>query len=273
MDKNTHKSDYYGNRFAVPEDWATVFTHFYYGVNSGNTDINKILLPDFKPLMVFNFGKPLKVNGDSEHVVDDVTVTAPLKKVLQYSMAPGSALLVASFKDDAFYRFFGTTMPAGFLFTHPDKLIGSHCFSVLHEQLLLLPEPEAKINYLLNYAKAYIADSQSLLADNTDTDYFNPIKVIAQKSGLSERSIQLHYKKQLGYSAKEIGRFSRFQKVLDSIAQPLPKGEKINWFDFIEAFGYYDQSHLIADFKHYIGLSPLNYIKLQQEFCRPAVQG
>ncbi|TRW25248.1 helix-turn-helix transcriptional regulator [Flavobacterium zepuense] len=269
MDKNTHKSDYIGNRFTVPAEWDTVFTHFYYGENTGKTDITKILLPDFKPLLVFNFGSPMQIVGETEHVITDVAVTSPLKRVVQYSMSPGSVLLVANFKDDAFYRFFGTAMPAGHLFMHPDKLIDSKCFSLLHGQLKSFAEPEAKINYLLNYAKAFIADSTGLFDDAPEDDYFNPIKVIAQKSGLSERSIQLQYKKQLGYSAKELTRFARFQKVLSSPALHLPKGDKVNWFDVIEAFGYYDQSHLIADFKYYIGLSPLNYIRLQQEFCNP----
>ena len=269
MDKELLKSDYNGNRYTVPAEWDAVFTHFYHGENTGKSEITKILLPDFKPLLVFNFGSPMQIVGETEHVITDVAVTSPLKKVVQYSMSPGSSLLVANFKDDAFYRFFGIAMPAGHLFIHPDKLIGSKCFSLLHGQLKSFTEPEAKINYLLNYAKAFIADSTGLFTDTSEPEYFNPIKVIAQKSGLSERSIQLQYKKQLGYSAKELTRFARFQKVLSSPCLHLPKGEKVNWFDVIETFGYYDQSHLIADFKYYVGLSPLNYLKLQQEFCNP----
>ncbi|HEY0298211.1 MAG TPA: AraC family transcriptional regulator [Arachidicoccus sp.] len=45
--------------------------------------------------------------------------------------------------------------------------------------------------------------------------------------------------------------------------------KKIDWFDIISECGYYDQSQLIHDFKHYINLSPVKYLSFQQDICNP----
>ncbi len=218
--------------------------------------------------MVFSFAGALIVNGE---VLPDVVISAPLKKALQYFMPSGYKMLVANFKDDAAYRFFGKTIPDAALFSDPDTLIGSKCFNLLQEQLSLLNEPEQKINYLLNYATAFVmereAASESISLNSSSI--FNPVKAIAQKQAISERSVQLYYKKYYGFTAKEQARFQRFEKLILHLNQLMSLNEKPNWFDLIDAYGYYDQSHLIADFKYYIGLSPGNYIKLQQEFCVP----
>jgi len=44
---------------------------------------------------------------------------------------------------------------------------------------------------------------------------------------------------------------------------------KEDWFTIIDHLGYYDQSHLINDFKYYLNLSPTKYIKFQQDICDP----
>ena len=268
MKKNEEIQGYYGSRFDVPSEWASVFSHFYYAVNSGKTPLSRTLLPDMRSLLVFSFNDPITVNGKA---VNETLVTAPLKKDIEYTMAPGCAMLVASFKDDAAYRFFGRQIPHDTLFMNPDEILGTICFAILHEQLLLLATPEEKINYLLNYSKAFLIESEFVSQTITQSisPKFNPVKVIAQQQNISERSVQLHYKKYFGYSAKELAKFQRFQNVMATLNTLLTQHQKVNWFDLIEANGYYDQSHLIADFKHFTGVSPNNYIKLQQEFCFP----
>lgn len=43
--------------------------------------------------------------------------------------------------------------------------------------------------------------------------------------------------------------------------------KKIDWFEIINKCGYYDQSQLIHDFKHYLNISPTKYVKFQQDIC------
>jgi AraC-like DNA-binding protein len=268
LKKSVEIKGYTGRRIDVPAKWNDIFTHFYYAANTGTDTITQTLLPDMRSILLFSFGNPLLT--DHQSVLDNVSISAPIKKALHYKMVPDTEMLVAHFKDDALFRFFGKSVPETPLFSNPDALIGAQCFSQLHEQLKELHEPETKINYLLNYASAFLLDRKEEAGTilKANSSLFNPVKVIAQKQGISERSVQLHYKKYYGYSAKELARYQRFEKVMEAINDLLAKNEKINWFDLIDAFGYYDQSHLIADFKYYIGLSPVNYTRLQQEFCK-----
>ena len=67
--------------------------------------------------------------------------------------------------------------------------------------------------------------------------------------------------KYVGYSPKELLRFLRFKQVVAYILQN--KGKKTDWIEIANKFGYFDQSHLIKDFKHYTGASPKDFIKIK----------
>ena len=86
-------------------------------------------------------------------------------------------------------------------------------------------------------------------------------------SDLSERTIQLRFKKYLGYSPKELLRFTRFKKVINRILQK--ENHNVDWYGLVDEFGYHDQSHLIKDFHHYLGTTPLKFVKdiVGKEFC------
>jgi AraC-like DNA-binding protein len=91
----------------------------------------------------------------------------------------------------------------------------------------------------------------------------NPVKVMADKASVTERTVQMRFKKYAGYSPKELLRFLRFKQVMAFILAR-PK-EKIDWFELIVQYGYHDQSHLIKDFKYYTGVTPKQFIKLNEE--------
>ena len=93
------------------------------------------------------------------------------------------------------------------------------------------------------------------------------MRAIAQDSNLSERTVQLRFKKYLGYSPKELIRFLRFKQVIQSIQQQ--QSSQVDWYALVEQFGYHDQSHLIKDFKQYLGMTPQKFVKdiAGKEFC------
>lgn len=72
-----------------------------------------------------------------------------------------------------------------------------------------------------------------------------------------------------GYSAKEISRHQRFLKAVELVQNMALSNSKADWFDVVNKCGYYDQSQLIHDFKHYTHLSPSKYLKFQQDICYP----
>lgn len=255
----------------VPDQWKEVFSGFYYTINKTEKAITKKLLPTFQTIMVFNLGAPVKMHSQNGTIaIDKCVLIGPVKKVLEYTLLPQSELLIANFKDDAFYRFFGTNSKLNNFIVDPDVLIGDNCFFKVWSELQQIQDIDERVTILLSFSRQYLKErersSLNIIESQVDSLPVSPVKLAADKSGQSERTIQLNYKKYLGYSAKEMGRFQRFKAVID-IIQQLPAHAEIDWFEVIHQCGYYDQSHLIHDFNYFLEMSPQQYLKLQQDIC------
>ena len=78
------------------------------------------------------------------------------------------------------------------------------------------------------------------------------VQKIAKDIGISERGLERRFNRYVGLSPKAFSRIIRFQGVL----RALESAERPDILDTAHQFGYYDQSHLINDFRQYAGLSP-----------------
>jgi AraC-like DNA-binding protein len=91
----------------------------------------------------------------------------------------------------------------------------------------------------------------SFIADKCD-----PLTVsdVTDALGIHERRLQRIFDSRLGISPKSILRTRRFQAVADI----LMAGGAIDWGEFAQEMGYYDQSHLLNDFRLMTGWLPQN---------------
>jgi AraC-like DNA-binding protein len=269
-----HNENYCERRIDVPSEFGDIITYFYSALNISGSDIRKTLVPSFQTIMVFSFGSAVsfKAGGDSL-VLDQCLVLGPIKQPIEYTLPAASDMLVINFKDDAFYRFFGPALMSGLVAAHPDQLLQQNCFSQLWFRLKD-ETAEVRAALILDFCRPYLKcreiSFQDISTEASDYRLVNPVKAVAQKTGQSERNVQLNHKKYLGYTAKEKGRHERFMKAMLLLQSP---GEKVDWLEIVETCGYYDQSQLIHDFNHYLNLSPGRYIKFQAEVCRVDVPG
>lgn len=267
--------DYNSISIPVPDEFPEVFTHFYSAVNNTDAPINKTLYPAYHTIMVFHFGqKPaMLTNGTAQTAMDKCFILGPIKQAFDYTLPAGSEILVANFKDDAFYRFFGNiTFPEHLPF-NPDVLLDEDCFTQLWHELKEIKDTDSKITCILDFCRPYLKDREanflSISHFHNGNDLRNPVKVIADATHRSERSVQMDYKKFFRYSAKEINRYQRFVKATELIQNDLINSVEPDWFTIIGQCGYYDQSQLIHDFKHFIGLTPKQYLKFHSAICQP----
>ena len=85
---------------------------------------------------------------------------------------------------------------------------------------------------------------------------------ISKEFGISGRTLERQFKERIGLSPKEFSNIVRFEHVLknissmDSSARP-----KLDWHDLVESYGYYDQSHLIDEFKAATTFTPEAYLE------------
>jgi len=266
---------YIHSRIAVPADFEAVFSHFYFAKNNSENSVTHTLLPSYQTIMIFGFGVNalLHTKQDSQIQLDKCLVLGPIKKAFDYTLPPGSEILVANFKDDAFFRFFGNASVAEHLPMQPDELLDENCFTSLWYELNKTTDNLSRMNRILDFCRPYLRPRNAVAEQlaNFQNEHLNPIKSIAYENKQTERNIQHSHKKHLGYSAKELNRYQRFLKAIKMVQDIVSHdGAKADWFDIVNECGYYDQSQLIHDFKHYLNLSPTKYIKFQQDICDPS---
>ncbi len=78
---------------------------------------------------------------------------------------------------------------------------------------------------------------------------------LAQDIGLSTRQLERRFQTQVGLSPKLLARIIRFQKIFKAV-ETNPHG----WSEVALNCGYYDQAHLIHDFKAFSGQSPSTFL-------------
>ncbi|MEH6680915.1 MAG: helix-turn-helix domain-containing protein [Sediminicola sp.] len=260
-------------RIEVPEEFNEVFSHFYHAANRSGNTITKTLLPSYQTILIFTFGNPALIYFDDAVYVkmDKCLVVGPIKRAFRYSLPINSEIFVANFRGDAFYRFFGKAEVAGRLPVHPDELLEESCFNALWEKLDHLGEASDRMHCILEFCKPYLGERNSIVEQLTNFGdaAISPIKYIADREKRTERSIQMAHKKHLGYSSREYNRYHRFLKAVKLIAEVDSTHVGMDWFKITETCGYYDQSQLIHDFKHYLQMSPTKYLKYYRDICDP----
>jgi len=264
-------SGYHDYRMAVPTAFEQVFSHFYFAENRSARSITKTLLPSYQTILIFNFGTKISLQSaqNMQISMDKCIVLGPIKRAFDYSMPTGAEMLVVNFKDDAFYRFFGNAAIAEHLPIDPDGLLQQDCFIGLWKTLDTLTDNTERITNILRFCEPYLQHRNKIAEQlaSFDSQLQSPIKAVSTMNNQTERNTQLNYKKHFGYTAKEFNRYSRFLKAVRMIPELLKRNSKPDWFELINACGYYDQSQLIRDFKHYTNLSPTRYLKFQRDIC------
>jgi len=267
------ETEYRNRKIPVPPEFADVFSHFYEAVNDSPREIRKTLLPSFQTIIVFSFGAGISFSTKQHTTIayEKCLVLGPIKKPIDYTLPPCSEMLVANFNGDAFYRFFGQAIVSEHVPIHPDQLVDDDCFTNLWCLLKKKKTADDRVNMILDFCRPYLRERdvtvKKLIDFGADERSTSPIKAIAEESNVSERAIQSKYKKYLGFSAKEITRYKRFMQAIELSEAALIKNKKVDWLSIINECGYYDQSQLIHDFKHFLNLSPMQYVKFQEDVC------
>ncbi|MFK4305070.1 AraC-like DNA-binding protein [Paenibacillus sp. RC254] len=83
------------------------------------------------------------------------------------------------------------------------------------------------------------------------------VKELAEREAISERQINRKFGQWIGISPKKFSEVVRFQSVLRSIQS----GDPLDWTELALKYSFFDQAHLIRDFRRFYGDSPLTAAK------------
>jgi AraC-like DNA-binding protein len=81
-----------------------------------------------------------------------------------------------------------------------------------------------------------------------------PIEDLAVKTGFTRKHLADLFRQQVGLSPKELARVHRFRAAMALLNTA---DGQVPWVALADACGYYDQSHLINEFRRFTGLSPV----------------
>ncbi|MDI1255597.1 MAG: hypothetical protein PSV16_05810 [Flavobacterium sp.] len=115
----------------------------------------------------------------------------PVKQAFDYSLPPNAEILTVNFKDDAFYRFFGTTAIAEHVPMNPEDLVNEDCFNILWHELNKMTDTNTRVNHILKFSEPYLANRNKIAEQlaNFKEQSLNPIKSVASQNSQTERNI------------------------------------------------------------------------------------
>ena len=94
------------------------------------------------------------------------------------------------------------------------------------------------------------------------------IAALAQAAGLSLRHLERRFRDAVGISPKLFSRMQRFQSVFQATESP-----DADWVDAALWSGYFDQAHLIRDFREFAGKAPTSLLAGEVDLARRFLGG
>jgi AraC-like DNA-binding protein len=83
-----------------------------------------------------------------------------------------------------------------------------------------------------------------------------PIQAVAEIAGIGRRQLERRFLDGVGITPALLANVFRFRRVFDAIQRDSARP----WTDAAFAVGYFDQSHLIRDFRRFVGCTPSEFI-------------
>jgi AraC-like DNA-binding protein len=141
-----------------------------------------------------------------------------------------------------------------------DDLWGSSFAGSLRERIFAAASTEARFDILEQALTSRIAARRTPaigFAVEEIERRLPRVETLVARAGISHRRFIQTFADEVGLTPKVYSRVQRFQRVLRCVAMR----EDVDWADVALACGYFDQSHLIHEFRVLSGLSPSVYLQ------------
>lgn len=134
--------------------------------------------------------------------------------------------------------------------------------ATLRNRLLAAPEPAAMLDLVEHHLDEHCDDAVGGLARVTaavallEDDPVRPIAEVAAELDLSHGHLNTEFTRLVGLTPRALARLLRMRALLarlDIEAEP-------SWTDEAARLGWFDQAHMIRDFKRHTGVTPTEYL-------------
>jgi AraC-like DNA-binding protein len=191
-------------------------------------------------------------------------IAGPYSRFNTLDTSKPELVLGAHFRPGGAYAFL--PMPAGELHNREvslEDLWGANAARVLHDKLASAATPELTFDVLERalIERASTLERTGMIAWAVRELRRAPVARVTSAIGMSNRGFIDAFRRETGYTPKVFARVQRFQRVLRLVHGMA----SVDWADVALACGYYDQPHLIRDFRAFSGLSPSDYLARQTD--------
>lgn len=91
------------------------------------------------------------------------------------------------------------------------------------------------------------------------------VAAVAEELGISERHLRRVFREVVGMCPKAFIKLKRFERAIKAASD----GPDSSWSDIAVGAGYYDQAHMIADFRSIAGATPREFLaEMRSQSCR-----
>ncbi len=188
-----------------------------------------------------------------------------------------ASMVVIRFRPGGAYPFLGFALEGVTDTVHHLGDVMGAASSSLRDRILEAPDIGAKMAAVETWLRDRAAGRLDLhpVVEYLSGRLFAPAGIrigdVVAEIGYSQRHVLGIFRRWVGLSPKQYGRIRRFQGMIGALARtapcdpitgaslqasPLPEPD---WAEVAADHGYYDQSHLIRDFREYAGMTPGQY--------------
>lgn len=235
----------------------------YYWIEKEDPENVKIL-PDGTLSIIFNLGSPIKIMDTNKvhNDLDNNLIIGTHKKYYSLQKKQGNYMIGIKFKQGGAYHFFKFPLAqfSNKIASLNDILNGE---SVQLREILMAKKSSDDIKNILDRYLLMKIDQLNGAFDIVDFA-INKVKVngspaliknLCEAANISNKHLISLFNEKVGLSPKLVYRINKFLKVIELIHNK----DVINWSEIAYQCHYYDQAHLINDFKSFSGISPKKY--------------
>jgi AraC-like DNA-binding protein len=227
------------------------------------------VVPDGCPEIIVHYGDRFTEDAAGRRIVQpDVIVAGQLTRPLRLRPTGRVGMVAARFRPDGLFPMLGVPM-------HElvDRRVSLEAMtsdaSTLQARIAEAGSDRERVSHLATFLKRQL--TERCVLDDVVQHHVHAIFAsggqitpdqLARRAGLTARQLERRFQVAVGVSPKFLCRIVRFRAIFDCLQSSTP------WSSIALDCGFFDQSHLIRDFKQFAGQSPTAFLAAQSEFGR-----
>jgi AraC-like DNA-binding protein len=231
-------------------------------------ETTRVLLPERGLVLGVRYaGAATQLDGDRAVRLAGSALTGLRMSARTMRTHAGSGILLAQFRIAGAARFFAVPLHKLFGVTLPlDALVRRGEVERLSERIAAQPDHARRVAVLEQFLLARLSedapDPLALAAAAAIEDAHGSLRIaaLAEELGISQDPLEKRFRRAIGASPKQLASILRVRRAID-----LGK-TGASWSRVAHAVGYFDQSHLIREFRALLGEPPTRFFR-DSEHC------